>query len=145
MIPVFYEDWMDSFNSAPSIVMAPPLPNPSEPFIFLDRLATLTSLETLMIGNRPRHRSTLASGDSELLNQTLVFDSGLEKLRDLKQLQSIGLGYSRMRVCAAEIRWMVNNWPMLKEMSRPYLNTSEETTAELFEFLRSRGVKDWKI
>ncbi|GJJ72726.1 hypothetical protein EMPS_05084 [Entomortierella parvispora] len=93
----------------------------------IERIGSLTRLKTLrMFG----HDGINMPGCYRYLNFGL--DSGLDYLKNLKQLKSIDFSHTPQQLGEREIRWMLSNWPRLEILtgtlhSRTMLNESLRT------------------
>ncbi|KAK3811115.1 MAG: hypothetical protein J3Q66DRAFT_58902 [Benniella sp.] len=72
-----------------------------------DRLARLTKLESLWLGERIFPR-----GQFDCLELSL--ESGLHKLSGLKSLKELGVVSLALKVGVEEVQWMTENWPELR-------------------------------
>ncbi|KAI8352244.1 hypothetical protein B0O80DRAFT_499549 [Mortierella sp. GBAus27b] len=73
------------------------------------RLARLTNLETLRLGDQEDYETQL-----DCLGMSL--ESGLHKLSGLKSLKELGIPGMRTRIGVGEVRWMVEQWPRLRDI-----------------------------
>jgi hypothetical protein len=71
-----------------------------------DRLARLTHLETLHLGDK--------DPDDDLLDLEMSLESGLHKLAGLRSLKELSVGSSSTKVNVKEVRWMAKHWPKLR-------------------------------
>ncbi|KAK3811129.1 MAG: hypothetical protein J3Q66DRAFT_351100 [Benniella sp.] len=71
-----------------------------------DRLARLTNLETLWLGDDHR-----GGGDQSL---EMSLQSGLDKLSGLKNLKELNVHGMRTKIGAKEIPWIKVNWPKIR-------------------------------
>ncbi|KAF8980849.1 hypothetical protein BGZ46_003628 [Entomortierella lignicola] len=84
-----------------------------------DRLARLTKLEKLWLGHfASLYRSDAIKHDQSQMYQVecleMSLNSGLERLKGLKELEELSLAYMNTRIGMDEIRWMAENWPKLR-------------------------------
>ncbi|KAF9915603.1 hypothetical protein FBU30_001863 [Linnemannia zychae] len=88
-----------------------------------DRLARLTNLEELCLGHETRSNifpeSFFDGGESEdyqyeCLEMTL--ESGLDQLKDLKNLRVLDVQRMEQRIGLEQVRWMTSHWPRLREI-----------------------------
>lgn len=114
--------------------------------VFLDRLATLTRLETLVVGAREKgSRGEQYIDNVRHRSQSFRLQDGLHRLKTLTQLREIQLGYSGQRLSVDEARWMVRHWPRLeridvKNKDRPTASPFENWE-EAWEIFKAHGVK----
>ncbi|KAF9983261.1 hypothetical protein BGZ65_001995 [Modicella reniformis] len=71
-----------------------------------DRLARLTNLETLWLGN-PNRRN-----QKDCLEMSL--ESGMHKLAGLKSLKELQVTGMKTRIGLEEVQWMTENWPKIR-------------------------------
>ncbi|KAK3811132.1 MAG: hypothetical protein J3Q66DRAFT_351105 [Benniella sp.] len=71
-----------------------------------DRLARLTNLETLWLGDE--------CGSAGVQSPEMSLESGLGKLSGLKQLKELNVAGFLSRIGVEEVQWMVENWPELR-------------------------------
>ncbi|KAF9353152.1 hypothetical protein BGX34_011776 [Mortierella sp. NVP85] len=71
-----------------------------------DRLARLTNLETLWLGDE--------CGRSGVQSPEMSLESGLGKLCGLKKLKELNVAGFLTRIGVGEVQWMVENWPKLR-------------------------------
>ena len=112
-------------------------------YVFLDRLAELTCLETLLIGNREKQRRYYIGPPPTVtrLCQTLELAHGLERLKPLRWLQRLDMIYTYMDLSLDELVWMREHWPELNEVGAYYLNPSNDTTRYLWSWLKTCGIR----
>lgn len=77
-----------------------------------DRLARLTNLETLWLGNWSYSTSEPIRHQRNCLEMTL--ESGLHKLASLRKLEELSVIGTRTRLGIEEVRWMTEHWPRLR-------------------------------
>ncbi|KAK3810927.1 MAG: hypothetical protein J3Q66DRAFT_350546 [Benniella sp.] len=98
-----------------------------------DRLARLTRLETLWLGNRPHDDWAAGAGNQhDCLEMSL--ESGLYRLEGLKKLRELSVAGMRTRIGVKEVQWMVMHWPKLRAI---YGLEEEGETKEAVEWLRT--------
>ncbi|KAK3811106.1 MAG: hypothetical protein J3Q66DRAFT_372790 [Benniella sp.] len=88
-----------------------------------ERLARLTRLESLWLGNTP-----CLVDQFDCLDMSL--ESGLYKLSGLKSLKELGLISMVLKIGVKEVQWMADSWPQLRAISiawRGYNSSYEET------------------
>ncbi|KAF9351160.1 hypothetical protein BGX34_000758 [Mortierella sp. NVP85] len=81
-----------------------------------DRLAQLTNLEILWLGNRSYKanaaRKEVMKDQRDCLEMSL--ESGLDKLSDLKSLKELSVSGMTTRIGVKEVQWMAEHWPNLR-------------------------------
>ncbi|KAK3811010.1 MAG: hypothetical protein J3Q66DRAFT_350783 [Benniella sp.] len=86
-----------------------------------DRLARLTSLETLWLKGRKRY--------SGCLEMSLA--SGLHRLSGLKRLQELDVSRTKARIGVQEVQWMTEHWPRLRVIGGLCTKENKEAMAWL--------------
>jgi hypothetical protein len=71
-----------------------------------DRLARLTNLETLWLGDE--------CGSAGVQSPEMSLESGLGKLSGLKKLKELNVAGFLTSIGIEEVQWMVENWPKLR-------------------------------
>jgi len=82
--------------------------------LLYDRLARLTNLETLWLGNGPCLRRSRYSMEKQKCCLEMSLESGLYKLTGLKKLKELNITAMELRVGVKEVQWMVEHWPRLQ-------------------------------
>ncbi|KAF9150575.1 hypothetical protein BG015_007631 [Linnemannia schmuckeri] len=102
-----------------------------------DRLAGLKNLKSLQLGSR-RHRGMSYYPDYLRQDDTLelTMASGLGRLSELKELEVFAFEGTSHRVGKAELEWMADNWPRLRELRGLNDRESEEKLKEYMYQLR---------
>jgi hypothetical protein len=77
-----------------------------------DRLARLTNLETLWLGNWPSGSGVRMHHQRGCLAMSL--ESGLHKLASLRKLKELSVSGTRTRMGVEEVQWMTEHWPRLR-------------------------------
>ncbi|KAK3811119.1 MAG: hypothetical protein J3Q66DRAFT_443368 [Benniella sp.] len=81
-----------------------------------DRLAQLTNLEILWLGNRSTKtnaaRKEVMKDQLDCLEMSL--ESGLDKLSELKSLEELSVSGMTTRIGVKEVQWMAEHWPSLR-------------------------------
>ncbi|KAK3810899.1 MAG: hypothetical protein J3Q66DRAFT_350453 [Benniella sp.] len=81
-----------------------------------DRLARLTNLETLSLGDTPEEdtywRRSVARDQFDCLEMSL--DSGLHKLSKLTKLKELNILGMKTNIGMKELQWMAEHWPRLR-------------------------------
>ncbi|KAF9353365.1 hypothetical protein BGX34_011625 [Mortierella sp. NVP85] len=77
-----------------------------------DRLARLTNLEILWLGNWPYGADSPTNHQRDCLEMSL--ESGLHKLASLRKLEELSVSGTRTRIGVEEVQWMTEHWPRLR-------------------------------
>ena len=81
-----------------------------------DRLAQLTNLEILWLGNRSTKanaaRKEVMKDQRDCLEMSL--ESGLDKLSELKSLKELSVSGMTTRIGVKEVQWMAEHWPNMR-------------------------------
>ncbi|KAK3810898.1 MAG: hypothetical protein J3Q66DRAFT_350449, partial [Benniella sp.] len=101
-----------------------------------DRLARLTNLETLSLGDAPEEeayrRGRPARNQSDCLEMSL--ESGLHKLSELTKLKELNVLGMKTKIGIKEIQWMTEHWPRLRVLRG--LDESDDDGKQVVQWLQ---------
>ncbi|KAK3810897.1 MAG: hypothetical protein J3Q66DRAFT_390844 [Benniella sp.] len=102
-----------------------------------DRLARLTNLETLSLGDIPEettyyYRQSAIETQFDCLEMSL--ESGLHKLSELTKLSELNVLGMKTRIGVKEVQWMTKHWPRLRVLRG--LDESDDETNEVVQWLQ---------
>jgi len=101
-----------------------------------DRLARLTNLETLSLGDTPEEdfyrRERSARDQPDCLEMSL--ESGLHKLSELTKLKELNVLGMKTKIGIKEIQWMTEHWPKLRVLRG--LDESDDAGKQVVQWIQ---------
>ncbi|KAF9344867.1 hypothetical protein BGX34_005263, partial [Mortierella sp. NVP85] len=104
----------------PNVLSPYPVQNPEMEGLVYDRLARLTHLDILWLGQENHVYESLK----------MSLESGLHKLAGLKELRELDTRRLLARIGVREVQWMVDQWPELHTVRFMERHTAETTEAK---------------
>jgi hypothetical protein len=106
-----------------------------------DRLARLTNLETLSLGDIPEEVTLSWSREVRIQRDCLEMslESGLHKLSELSKLKELNVLGMKARIGIGEVQWMTEHWPRLRVLRG--LDERDEGTKAAVQWLQEHHPK----
>ncbi|KAK3810901.1 MAG: hypothetical protein J3Q66DRAFT_350457 [Benniella sp.] len=101
-----------------------------------DRLARLTNLETLSLGDTPEEDplAMLRGGETQEDCLEMSLESGLHKLSELRKLKELNVLGMKTKIGIKEIQWMTEHWPKLRVLRG--LDESDDDGKQVVQWLQ---------